>query len=1008
MHAPSQGSDNNNDTHYYMKKFLTCRQVIACLMVLLGQTAWAVSYSDSNDNLAMPFKATTLSGDDLASDTQWYKIRVEGGKYWAVGDGQVTCAAPSGSFSDANYFCFVGNNKEGFHIYNRQLGASYVICCASAISHEPLVPVLKSKAPVPSTLKVSTNGGGYNFYYPGNTSACVNDLHSDGVLTLWTNAAASASSGCRMYVEAVDADQLQPMQESGVPFRCTRIIDGKFASYTKWYTMDIRSGKMLQATADAILCAPSDSLTRDRLWCFTGSKAEGFTIYNYAYGTRYAACAKSADNATRVLMSQLGSTEGGATAFGLSQNSHGGINFHYPQTANSCWNDFGNNGFIALWNDNNAPYDGGSNIIFSEADLSKLPAEPVADSSAWDPVSGDIVYLCMSDGSVNAFPKEYILTQTSNSSQVSILTKSGHKYTFARADVDSLTEKAPAQLPQIVSFKFNNKFNDMLMMDALGEFTDSAHIAVNVGSIGKRLVASIKTSVEGAEVYVGDSLQDSKVTSRRFEHPVTYTVALPGWRMLRRNSATGEYGMHPFGNDYQVTVNYLCDNPTNYIGVPVINITTNDGTMISSKSRYWDAKISIDGAGFLPDLPETAMKIKGRGNSSWAGEWGKSPYRIKFPTKQKPLGMKAGKNWNLIANAIRESMTTNVIGSRVAEMVGAAAANHFLPVELYINGNYRGSYTLTEKVGISNNSIDLANDSNAVLLELDSYYDETYKFKTTYYNLPVNVKHPDFASDPTNLTLSVVSRHFNSLVNGVRHMKPIEQYADPVYLARFLMVNELMNNQELYHPKSTFLYHENILSDSSRYIFGPVWDCDWAFGYQSSSSYFIRDVETDYFSGTSGSSGGRGFLRDLRYNGGEELNKQYYRVWTDFMQNHLEDLMEYLDDYYAVAAKSFEHDNSLWAKGGSKEYAEITERSKAWIRKRCNYIYNYLSYQLGYAEKDYLKPDVPDAIDIVRSDTPVAKPSTGVYDLWGRRVGDTLDGLPSGIYIQNGRKVVKR
>lgn len=63
---------------------------------------------------------------------------------------------------------------------------------------------------------------------------------------------------------------------------------------------------------------------------------------------------------------------------------------------------------------------------------------------------------------------------------------------------------------------------------------------------------------------------------------------------------------------------------------------------------------------------------------------------------------------------------------------------------------------------------------------------------------------------------------------------------------------------------------------------------------------------------------------------------------------------------------------------------------------------------MGYAEKDYLKPDVPDAIDIVRSDTPVAKPSTGVYDLWGRRVGDTLDGLPSGIYIQNGRKVVKR
>lgn len=990
-----------------MDKRLTYMSVLASLLMLVGQVAAAADYSDSNDQLDMPFVATTLEGDRFASGTQWYRIQVAGGKYWTVNKDAVTCAVPSADFSDDNYFCFVGDNVQGFQVYSKSLGTGYLICCASDATHEPLLPVALASAPTPSTLKVSQNADGYNFYYPGNPTACVNDLHGDGVLTLWTSSAAPTGAGCRMYVEPVDAHDTAPEQESGVPFQCTRIIDGAFAPYTRWYTMNIRSGKLLEATDERILCAPTDSVTASHLWCFTGSKAEGYTAYNYAYGPRRVAYAASAANEELVSMASPTTVEGGTTVFQLSQNSRGGVNLYFPGTASSCWNDFGNNGYIALWNSASAPSDGGSSILFSEFDPAQLPQAPVTDSTAWMPVSGEIVYVCLKDGGVHAFPREYLLTQSTVGGTLSMLTKQGEKYTYSQDDVDSVTTTLPAELPQMLSFKFNNKYNDMLMEDALGEFTDSAHISVSVGSIGKRLVASIKTSMDEAEVYVADSLQDSKVTSRRFEAPVTYTVARPGWRMLRRNGLTGAYGMHPFGRDYQVTVKYLADAPTSEYGVPTIYITTDDGTMISSKTTYWQAKIKIDGAGYLPDMEETPMQIKGRGNSSWAGTWGKSPYRIKFATKQKPLGMKAGKNWNLIANSQKGSMTTNVIGSRVAEMVGAAAANHFLPVELYINGDYRGSYNLTEKVGFSNNSIDLSDETNAVLLELDTYYDETYKFTTTLYKVPVNVKYPDFANDETNLTLSVVSKHFNTLTNSLQRMKPVEEYADPEYLARYLMVNELIFNLELMHPKSLFVYNENILSDSTRYIFGPVWDCDWGFGYQTNSTYFSVDAETDYYNAPSAPSTGKRFINALRYNGGEEINKHYYRVWTDFMQNHLDELLEYLDDYYAVARNSFEHDNTMWSSGGSDAYADITQRSKRWLRKRAEYIYDYLSNTLGYADKGYLKPDVPDAIDIVRTDrTP--SPMQGVYDLTGRRVGDSLDHLPSGIYIQGGRKVMKR
>ena len=990
-----------------MNKNLTYKHLLFCLMLLLGQVAHSASYSDSNDNLTLPFKTATLDGGSFSSDTQWYRIQVAGGKYWAVRDGAVICTSMSDGFSDAHYFCFVGDNVEGFHIYNRSLGTSQVLCCASSTSHEPLLPVAVSSAPTPSTLKVSVNGDGYNFYYPGNAIACVNDLRNEGTLGLWTSSASPTGAGSRMYVEAVDASVLQPVQEEGIPFLTTRIIDGKFAPSTRWYTMDIRSGKLLQATDERILCAPADTLTRSHLWCFTGSKAQGYTIYNYAYGTGYAAHAASSDNRTLVRMEKAEAGDGGSSLFLVSQNASGGINLYYPGNASSCWNDFGNEGYIALWNDGNAPSDGGSSIVFCECDPSLLPAEPEVDSTAWMPVTGDIVYVCLRDGAVHAFPQEYILSQTTTGGQLSILARNGAKYTYSEDEVDSVTTSVPAELPRMLSFKFNNKFNDMLMQDALGDFADSSHISVSVGSIGKRLIPSIKTSQDGVEIYVGDSLQDSKHTSRRFEAPVTYTVARPGWRMLRRNAVTGAYGMHPFGSDYQVTVRYLADTPTSDYGVPVIRITTNDGTMISSKSTYWDGRISIDGAGYLPDMAETDMQIKGRGNSSWAGTWGKSPYRIKFASKQKPLGMKAGKNWNLIANAQRGSMTTNVIGSRVAEMVGAAAANHFLPVELYINGNYRGSYTLTEKVGFANNSIDLDDETKAVLLELDTYYDETYKFRTTRYQLPVNVKYPDFSQDSTDLSLSVVSKHFNALTNAIQRMQPIEQLADPAYLARYLMVNDLIFNLELTHPKSMYVYNENIQSDTARYIFGPVWDCDWGFGYQATTNYFYSNAEDDFYNAAAAASTGKTFLKALRYNGGEELNKQYYRVWTDFVQNHLDDLLEYLDDYYAVAARSFEHDNTQWSGGGSNEYAAITQRSKEWLRKRARYVYDYLSNTLGYAGKGYLEPDVPDAIDITRSDSST-RPVPGVYDLWGRRVGDSLEHLPAGIYIQNGRKVVKR
>ena len=87
----------------------------------------------------------------------------------------------------------------------------------------------------------------------------------------------------------------------------------------------------------------------------------------------------------------------------------------------------------------------------------------------------------------------------------------------------------------------------------------------------------------------------------------------------------------------------------------------------------------------------------------------------------KPFGMLEGKNWVLLANNIKGSMMTNAIGMKVAQLAGTAGANHIVPVDLYINNDYRGSYNFTEKVGFHNNSIDLDVDAFAAYYLTNEY-----------------------------------------------------------------------------------------------------------------------------------------------------------------------------------------------------------------------------------------------------------------------------------------------
>ena len=548
-------------------------------------------------------------------------------------------------------------------------------------------------------------------------------------------------------------------------------------------------------------------------------------------------------------------------------------------------------------------------------------------------------YITFNDGHLLVFPTTSVKAMTQQDGTISFTAVDGKVYAYSLADIESVSQQPSRDLPVFTAFKFQKRHNYQLVADATGIIEGETIDAV-VAGIGKRLTATFSLSDDAARAYVDGVEQESTVNRLRFEHSRVYTVGYPGDLVLTQ-TATGDFAMMPYGREYTVNVDFLTDHSTT---VPRIDINTVGGVNITSKEYYVDAEIIIDGAGVFPSMTDS-VKIKGRGNSSWSSNpKAKNPYRLKFDNKVKPLGLDKGKSWVLLANKISGSMMTNAIGMKAASLIGVPATNHIIPVELYINGTYKGNYNFTEHVGFSSNSIDLDDEGAATLLELDTYYDEDegQKFMSSPMELPVNVKEPNFSAGATVLTLDDVERRFNGLAEAIYSNGNLADHADIDFLARYLMANELICNRELLHPKSVYCYNENILDDNSRFIFGPLWDLDWSFGFDGSTntSYFSNNTYYDYFNeGTAVPN--YQFLGNLGKD--TTVRHRIYELWTDFITDGLDELCEFCQDYYKFAKPSLSHNKYAYA--DYTQYSNQASWAAAWIRTRADFIYNQLKQE---------------------------------------------------------------
>lgn len=548
-----------------------------------------------------------------------------------------------------------------------------------------------------------------------------------------------------------------------------------------------------------------------------------------------------------------------------------------------------------------------------------------------------VYYLHLLEGGVSAYPESLLADKPQIAADGTLLLTlcDGQKISYAANAYSDFTCTEP-DLPFFTSFKFNNKYNSHLHQDV--EVSDSllasrtgGTITLVLNAIGKRLTPSFKTSDKEAMVFVDGLQVVSKKTRLRFDHDITFTVTYPQYMKLSGVEG-GKLKWEPFGNDYILHTEWLTDNPNN---VPRIDIHIDNGQTVKDKVTYLHAIFRLQGHGVYDDFQEEVW-IRGRGNDSW--NWPKKPYRLKFDTKVKPFGLKGGKSWVLLSNYYRHSMLANPVAMKIAQLIGAPFPNHIIPVELYINDVYQGSYQFTEKVGFGANSID-GDEQNGYLLEFDTYYDEPYRFRSEPYNLPVNIKEPDLTvweEEARAERFNIIEEETNALMTAIsRKSDVVSTMLNIPSFAQFLFAYEYTNNLEIYQPKSIFAYKEDLTIPDGQLIFGPLWDFDWAYGGGGNrTDYWINP--TEYAIPSWANKGPAQFRNDMKSMG--VVQYHYYKIWADFMNNgSLDELCEFVRDYYTFSQASFKHNASRWDDGNGYESDLI--KIERWLRTRADYLF---------------------------------------------------------------------
>lgn len=267
-----------------------------------------------------------------------------------------------------------------------------------------------------------------------------------------------------------------------------------------------------------------------------------------------------------------------------------------------------------------------------------------------------------------------------------------------------------------------------------------------------------------------------------------------------------------------------------YAGIPRMVIETRNRIAIKDRETEIPAKMQIWGDS-TAESEIMDLTIRGRGNSTWA--YPKKPYTIKFEKKQSFLGLPEAKKWVMLANYRDRTLIRNAIAFDIASYTSQKWVPHGIFADVFLNGKPVGNYYITEKISVGSQRLDI--DEKSFILEIDKRYDEEYKFKTEFRQMPVNVKYP---KNPTSEQMSYIKDYMDSVETFLYKdaSSDYQKYIDVGSFADYWIIHELTQNKEPYHPFSVYMYKDY----EEKIVAGPVWDFDWQTFTSAKTGFVIQ------------------------------------------------------------------------------------------------------------------------------------------------------------------------
>lgn len=294
----------------------------------------------------------------------------------------------------------------------------------------------------------------------------------------------------------------------------------------------------------------------------------------------------------------------------------------------------------------------------------------------------------------------------------------------------------------------------------------------------------------------------------------------------------------------------LTDVPTLYLTIP--DVTDLDKDLVKNRQTgealYHKASIDVvDKNNTLEEFSDDKLDIKVRGNST--ADPSKRAYRLKFGKDEKDKvtgelikthkhdlmgGGYAKRNWALLANCFDHSLIRNALTCELGKIIGMPFNPGYCFVDLVINGDYRGTYQVTDHPEVGSHRIDIDEDKDWYI-EFQGRSDMLDEPYLNIKDLPMfSIKNPDYtdAADADKLAALKVEMEdwVKQWKSGFSYDASITQsdtkgwraYNDEDQLLKWFLETEITADYDGYMTIKAYR------ATDGKLFWGPVWDKDLA------------------------------------------------------------------------------------------------------------------------------------------------------------------------------------